>query len=201
MLDFAHMHKSLLVAVGVMAAIALLVWFFTSSPATLQNTADTATTSTLTTESGAEPTTTKVPAKPADTTKAGSGNTYKSLLTQAGSYQCDYDQVQSTGKSHNVIYIYGGKMRGEFRTSQADGSTSANLFVYDGHYLYQWKEGSSVGTRTVLTSLSQLPLIIPKDLTSGAIVGNSYESVGWLCRTWLTNKALLTPPSYVNFSG
>jgi hypothetical protein len=65
--------------------------------------------------------------------------------------------------------------------------------------MYQWSEGASQGKRTVLSSLSQLPAAIPKDLTSGTIIGNSYESVGWLCHTWLTNKSLLMPPSYVTF--
>ncbi len=196
------MNKSLLLAVGVIAAIALLVWFFTSSPSLpQQDSTNGASTTPGATVSPANPATTKPVPKQPTTQGVPNPNTYKSLLTQTGSYQCDYDQVQSTGKSHNVIYIYGGKMRGEFRTSNADGSTTSNLFVYDGRYMYQWKEGASVGNRTVLTSLSQLPLVIPKDLTSGGIVGNSYESVGWLCHTWLTNKALLTPPSYVSFNG
>lgn len=138
----------------------------------------------------------KTPAKPSK--GIPDSTTYKSLLTQTGSYECDYSSASGEGQTSNVIYIYGGKMRGEFRTISA-GNSSGNLFVYDGHYMYQWKEGASIGTRTVLTSLSQLPLIIPKDLTSGAIVGNSYESVGWQCHSWLTNKALLTPPSYVTF--
>jgi hypothetical protein len=125
--------------------------------------------------------------------------TYHSLLTQKGSYECDYAGASAGGQTNNVIYIYGGKMRGEFRTI-SPGQSTANLFVYDGHYLYQWKEGSSTGTRTVLTSLSQLPLIIPKDLTSGAIIGDNYTSVGWQCHSWLTNQALLTPPSYVSFN-
>ena len=193
------MNKSLLLAIAILAAITLCVWYFTSTPAPMQDGASVASTTPIvpTTQKNAAPakTTTK-------TTNKGvpdSQTSYKSLLTQSGSFQCDYDQVKSTGTSHNVIYLYGGKMRGEFRTNNADGSATANLFVYDGQYMYQWKEGTSVGTRTLLTSLSQLPFAIPKDLTSGGIVGSNYESVGWLCHTWLTNKSLLSPPSYVSF--
>ena len=77
---------------------------------------------------------------------------------------------------------------------------TANLAVYDGRYLYQWHEGTSVGTKMTLTSLSQLPSAIPQDLTSGTIYGSSYNSVGWNCHSWLTDKSLLAAPSYVTFS-
>lgn len=190
------MNKGLVIAIGVLAAIALSVWFFTSNPGTLQseNATSTAPTSTIKAATAPKPPPPKAPVKGVP----DSQTSYKSLLTQTGSYQCDYSGVAASGQTSNVIYIYGGKMRGEFRTDNK-GITTANLFVYDGQYLYQWKEGSSTGTKTVLTSLSQLPLIIPKDLTSGAIVGTSYESVGWNCHSWFTNKSLLTPPSYVSF--
>jgi len=123
---------------------------------------------------------------------------FKSLLTQKGNYQCDYEQTSTTGKSHNVIYLSDGKLRAEFRSTMA-ANQGANLSVYDGHYLYTWREGTSVGTKTAITALGQLPTAIPKDLTSGAIYGDNYDSVGWQCHTWLVDKTLLTPPSYVTF--
>jgi len=189
------MNKNLVLVVGVLVVIAAAVWFFTNDSSSQGNTAST-TAPTSTTQTGTSATKTS-PTKPA-TTGIPNSTTYKSLLTQVGSYECDYSAANESGQSSNVIYIYGGKMRGEFRTI-SPGQSTANLFVYDGHYLYQWKEGASSGTRTVLTSLSQLPLIIPKDLTSGRIVGDNYTSVGWQCHSWLTNKSLLMPPSYVTF--
>jgi hypothetical protein len=196
-LHYAAMTKSLFLAVGLLAAVAAAVWFFTAGPTLPANSSPTSTTtagSTVTPAPGGSPTSgTKPPTK-----GIPNSTTYKSLLTQSGSYECDYSTVSASGQTNNVIYMYEGKMRGEFRTNSPGESTS-NLFVYDGHYLYQWQEGASTGKRTVLTSLSELPLVIPKDLTSGSIIGNSYTSVGWQCHTWLTNKALLTPPSYVTF--
>ncbi len=141
----------------------------------------------------------QAPAKSTGTATGGSGNTYHSLLTQTGNYECDYSQVQSSGQAKNVIYLSGGKMRAEFRSTSSGVGTS-NLAVYDGHYLYEWQEGFSTGTKTVLTSLSQLPAAIPTDLTSGKIYGSSYESVGWLCHPWSADASLLAPPSYVTFT-
>lgn len=140
-----------------------------------------------------------VPSTPTTEKGVPNASTYHSLLTQKGSYECDYSQVQSDGQSNNVIYISDGRLRGEFR--KLSGNTSqANLMVYDGHYLYQWAEGQTKGTRTVLSALSQLPLVIPRDLTSGGIYGDSYQSVGWDCHSWIPVKSLLAPPSYVTFS-
>ena len=141
--------------------------------------------------------TTAAPAKPVAPAIKG-GNTYKSLLTQKGNYQCDYSQVTSDGQSNNVVYISDGKLRAEFR-STIKGQEGANLSVYDGRYLYTWREGTSVGTKSLITSLGQLPTAIPKDLTSGAIHGDGVNSVGWDCHTWLVDKKLLTPPVYVTF--
>ena len=182
--------------VGAIVIIALGAWLYSVNVAPMPS-SENATTTAF--RAGPVPSPATQTAKPA-TKGVPHPSTHQSLLTQTGSYECDYTQVQSSGQSTNVIYIYSGKLRGEFRTADQNGVTTANLLVYDGHYLYQWREGMSTGTKTELTSLSQLPLVIPRDLTSGNIYGSSYESVGWQCHTWLTNKSLLTPPSYVAFA-
>jgi hypothetical protein len=150
------------------------------------------------TSTAATTTVQQTPKAPAPKTAPKSTQTYASLLTQPGSYQCDYDQVTASGQSHNVIYLSGGKLRAEFRTISGN-VTAANLSIYDGHYLYSWKEGQSTGTKTGVTSLSQLPAAIPANLTSGKIYGNTYESVGWKCHAWIANNSILVPPSYVSF--
>lgn len=188
------MNAKAAVGVAVLGAVVLLgIWFYAGG-----NSA-----SLLTGEQTATSSPTPPPVSPSSSAKPKTpikgGSTYTSLLTQKGNYQCDYDQVQSTGQSHNVIYISDGKMRTEFRTMSGN-VTTATLSVYDGHFLYSWKEGASVGTKSAVTSLGQLPAAVPQDLTSGKIYGSTYESVGWKCHTWLVNKALLIPPTYVVFS-
>lgn len=130
-------------------------------------------------------------------THISGGSTYKSMLTQEGNYECDYDQVTADGQYHNVIYLSDGKLRAEFRSPT--GNTPSSLSLYDGRYLYVWTEGTTHGVRTTITSLGQLPNAIPKDLTNGHIYGNAYNSVGWICHSWAVNSSLLTPPRYVTF--
>jgi len=179
--------KTALIVVIVLILAALGLWY--SAPGM------TGVSETATSTAPAEPAQGQPPKSP---TPIQGGNTYKSLLTQKGNYQCDYDQVQSTGQGHNVIYLSDGKMRAEFHNVTGDVK-AGSLSVYDGRYLYVWDEGKTVGTRTTVTSLGQLPAAIPKDLTSGKIYGTAYESVGWKCHTWLVDKTLLVPPAYVKF--
>ncbi len=186
------MQRNALIGIAIVILLALAgVWFSIPSPKPVTEVASTSTT----------PTVASVPSNPPAVKPAavvGGGNTYKSLLTQKGNYQCDYNQVAADGQSQNVIYISGGKLRAEFRTMKS-GQAVANLSVYDGRYLYEWPEGTTVGTRKLLTSLSELPAAIPKDLTSGAVVGTNQNSVGWNCHPWLVDTKLLVAPSYVIF--
>jgi hypothetical protein len=186
--------KQIWVGLGILILIGLGIWLFQSN-GTVAAPPGTNTTATPAAKAVTPSATASNGATTAKPKSYDSGSTYHSLLTQNGSYQCDYVQVTNGGTNTGVVYLNGGKMRAEFRNANSTG----NLAVYDGQYLYEWKEGMAHGTRTSLTSLSQLPAAIPKDLTSGAIYGTTYQSVGWNCHSWLTDQKLLTPPSYVTF--
>lgn len=129
-------------------------------------------------------------------TSSSNTQTTQSLITQKGSYECIFTQASTTGQSTNLIYIADGKLRGEFRDVDAVG----NLMLYDGINLYVWQEGKTVGTKTRLTSLSQLPSIIPRDLTSGSSLGSGLNSAGWDCHQWIKKANLLVPPTQVRFT-
>ena len=179
-------QKTIVWGLGIIIIIALGLWYFSSSSAVpTDTTGGTATTST-----------TGTPSTPAP---AGA-STFKSIFTQSGNHQCSYassDDSAST-QSTSVVYISGGKMRAEFRTSGA--TVSANFMIYNGGYLYTWKEGASVGKKSSIKSLAELPQAIPQDLTSGAIFGTASDNVSWDCHPWITDATYFTIPTYVKFS-
>jgi hypothetical protein len=72
--------------------------------------------------------------------------------------------------------------------------------IYSGGVLYSWKEGASVGKKSSISSLTDLPQAIPQDLTSAAIFGVSADNVSWDCRDWAKDTTLFTLPTYVTFS-
>jgi len=184
------MNTNTIIGIIVVIFLAIVsVWWITSSQSAAQNPDDQMATTTATS-------TTSGTGKTTGTTKGTT--TFKSIFTQSGSYECDYEQVGGTGRASNRIYIADGKMRGEFRTITSQGST-ATLMVYNGGYLYTWTEGMTTGVKAKISSLADLPQAIPTDLTSGAIYGSTNNSIGWDCHSWNTDKTLLTVPSYVKF--
>ncbi len=122
--------------------------------------------------------------------------TFTNILPKVGNYQCDYEAVTPTTRTTNTIYLSDGKMRGEFRTTTATGS-SANIMVYDGVYLYTWVEGQNNGTATQPKSLSDFPSIIPKDLVASQSLGSGLNNASWSCHAWSKVPSMLQKPSYL----
>jgi len=172
----------------IIVLVGLGIWYFSSSNVSLNTTNPygAATTSVSTTSTS--------------TATTSHTNTFHSIFTQTGNYECSYESVGGTSvRSSSVIYIADGKMRGEFRTT-TNTVTSANFMIYNGGYLYAWKEGATVGTKTTIKTLADLPAIIPTDLTSGKILGVSDNNVSWDCHNWAKDDSVFVIPSYVKFS-
>ena len=185
------MNKTTVIwGIVIIVVVALGAWYFSSmgTPAATP-TGSTTTTSTSTTGSTTGTT---------GTTKTAGSSTFHSIFTQSGNHECTYEQVGGATHGSSVVYISGGKMRAEFRTTGT--VTAANLMIYNGGYLYAWKEGTTVGKRTSISSLSQLPDAIPQDLTSGAVFGTGSDNVSWDCHDWVTDPSLFVIPTYVTFS-
>jgi hypothetical protein len=142
-------------------------------------------------------TSSKVTSSPSKNTTGIGTNTFKSIFNQTGSHECDYELVTYSSKTSATIYIADGKMRAEFRT--LGNNPTSNMMVYNGGILYVWTEGMGVGTKSQLNSVSELPFIIPKDLSSGYILNSATSSVSWNCHDWSKNNTLLAPPSTVKF--
>ncbi|NBV77333.1 hypothetical protein EBR66_04180 [bacterium] len=181
------------VTVGVLVLLLAGALWFTLGSKKVEAPVETATTATTTTSTTPDIQVTQTPKGAVPKPPS-----YQSVITQKGSHQCNYEQVSQTSRSGHVLYIADGKMRGEFRTTTAAGAT-VTLVVYDGRYLYTWTEGKTAGSRTQPSSVSELPSIIPKDFTSGTILGTGSNNVGWSCHTWIKDAKLLTPPSYISF--
>lgn len=130
------------------------------------------------------------------TSGATTPNTFKSIITQKGSYQCTYNQATQSGQTISTIYIADGMLRGEFRDIDAVG----NMMIYNKGTLYIWQEGKTVGTKTQINTLAQLPAIIPRDLTSSSSLGSGINSVGWDCHQWTKKASLFVPSTAIKFT-
>ncbi len=144
----------------------------------------------------AEPTSPKRSANTINTAQVTSPSLV--IFNQTGSHQCIFNQTNNAGRNNNIIDIANGTMRGEFRSTIGDKTTSI-IMIYNGGYLYTWTEGMTNGTKTRIASASDVPAIIPRDLTSGVALSHGIVTAGWDCHAWITDPSLLTPPSYVKF--
>ncbi|MFZ2621066.1 MAG: hypothetical protein WAX85_01010 [Minisyncoccia bacterium] len=188
------MNKNTWIGIVVVLVLIILGWMFYSPKSGEAPVIETPSTVTTETKTNTILNTTTTP-KPAPKVT----NTFPAIFTQAGSHECTYEQTSQSSKSKNTVYIADGKMRGEFRTTDSTGKTTASMMVYNSGVLYLWTEGKGVGVRSTLKSVSDLPVAIPQDLTSGSVLSNGQNIVGWICHDWAKNNSLLAPPSYVKF--
>ena len=127
-------------------------------------------------------------------------DTYVSVFNQSGSHVCTYDQVTQTSRSSNTIYIADGKMRGEFRTTTGGVNSNNNIMVYNKGILYTWKEGMDNGTKIQIKTLADLPVSIPRDLTTNVVSGSGLNTSSWDCHNWRQDNSMLVPPTGVKFN-
>lgn len=190
------MNRNIWIGIIVVILIVIGVWYFAGTAGTGINATSTAATSTTATTTA---TTSGGTGSTGSTSGTAAKKSFTSIFTQNGNYECDYTSASTSAQSSSVIYLADGKMRGEFRTTNASGTTVANLMIYTGGYLYSWKEGSSTGKKTSIRTIADLPAAIPSDLTSAAIFGTSENNVGWDCHPWARDTKLFSLPTYVKF--
>ncbi len=172
------------VVVIVLILIGGIWWYYSSENSALQNETGTTTSTNSQTTSNNQ--------------IAGMKTTLGGIFDDPGSYQCDYDQISSSSRSTNVVYVADGKLRGEFRTQTATTST-LSMAVYDGSNLYVWTEGKATGKVSQPKTIKDLPSAIPEDITSGKILGSGFNNVSWNCHAWSKDTTKLSKPTYVTF--
>lgn len=187
-------NQRTVVAIAVVIVILVGLWYlYPSAPVVSDTSVNPAASTTPVTS-------TNTPAsKPSTATTPKTKSAFRSIFTQSGNHQCTYEQVAANGNTSSVVYIADGMMRGEFRTTSGT-NTQANFMIYKGGSLYSWKEGATTGTRTNISAISDIPQVIPNDLTSGASFGVSNDSVSWDCHDWAKDASLFVIPTYVKFS-
>ena len=177
-------RNTIIGGIVIVILVAIGIWYF--SPSSVID----STVSTNATLDATKATPTKPSATP---------STFKSIFAQSGNHQCTYEQVSPTSRSNSLVFVADGKMRGEFRTNSAD-ATITNIMVYNGGYLFSWKEGAVVGKKSSIKSIAELPEAIPSDLSSGAVYGTSADNVSWDCHDWLKDAKVFVLPINIAFS-
>jgi hypothetical protein len=129
----------------------------------------------------------------------------KSLLdffSMAGSQKCTFSN--STNNSSGTVYVSGGKMRGDFQSSD-NGKTNASHMINDGTYVYIWTDGQTSGYKLSLAAVKQEQAQVsatpnnPSTKTPQQSV-NMKQQANYSCGPWSSDATMFTVPTNITFT-
>lgn len=138
----------------------------------------------------ASPATTE--AKPTETTTTASQvkGTLKSLLTAGVPQTCSF--TNDTGASGSV-YVSGGKMRGDFQTTN-QGKTFSGHMIIDSGYTYIWSDALSRGMKMAMSDVQ------PTGTATNSQSMDVNQTVSYSCKPWIPDASVFTLPANVTFT-
>ncbi|HEV7702226.1 MAG TPA: hypothetical protein VGO63_02165 [Candidatus Paceibacterota bacterium] len=121
--------------------------------------------------------------------QSGKKIAFSEFVKQGGSYKCDVKQAMSDFENSGVVYMSGGKIRGDFSTI-AEGRPIDSSFVVKDGYTYMWSSAlPTMGFKVKVNA----------DATASGEY-NWQEGVGdYNCEPWTADEATFTLPASVTF--
>jgi hypothetical protein len=135
-------------------------------------------------------------------------STLRSLLAGGGSVKCSFTNTASgTNGETGTIYVSGGKMRGDFQTTE-NGTVMGSHMINDSQYTYTWNDQSKQGYKFAIpspqpaaSSTTTEPSSTPTSTNSTSGQGpNMDQPMNYSCQAWATDTSVFTPPADVTFS-
>lgn len=137
------------------------------------------------------PTPAPAAAAPTKATAAQAQGTLKSLLTSGVAQTCTFtNQKQAT--TNGTIFVAGGKMRGDF-TSTNQGQTVSGHIILNAGYSYVWTDMTKQGMKIALT----------EQQASGSANSQSMDvnqTVSYSCKPWAPDASKFTLPADITFT-
>lgn len=120
-----------------------------------------------------------------------SPKTLKDLLGLSSAQKCTY--------SGGVVYVSGGKVRGDFSTQEQGQSVNSHMIV-DGNTSYIWTEGQKTGIKTTFEAnagTNPSTSASPEAGQSGAMDAQTPQD--YKCEGWSADPTLFSLPAGVTF--
>jgi hypothetical protein len=117
----------------------------------------------------------------------------RELLGMSGPQRCTFTNNVQDPESSGVVYVAGGKMRGDF-TSVAAGQTIQSHMIVDGETSYMWSDAMPQGMKMAFADVGA---------QSGQGSGQSVdvnEKVDYSCSGWTADANMFALPAGVEFS-
>ncbi len=127
---------------------------------------------------------------------AGTSTSLKTLLAAGTAQQCSFQDTAVGMNSEGVIYVAGGKVRGNFM-STVDGQPVGTHMIVDGKTSYVWTDASAMGFKTTLPEGTTQPSTAASNQTSALDVN---KTLNYSCQPWTADNSVFTLPSGVQFN-
>jgi hypothetical protein len=116
----------------------------------------------------------------------------KDLIGLGTAQECLFSADEGSG---GVVYVAGGKVRGDFST-QNEGQTIISHMIVDGQTSYVWMEGQEMGYKFTFDESTQTQ---DQGQTSQTAVDID-QKVDYNCKSWNSDPSMFTLPEDVEFS-
>ena len=133
------------------------------------------------------------PGGDANTPAPGAQMSMRELLGFGGAQRCTFTNKVENSESSGVVYVSGGKMRGDF-TSLAAGQAIQSHMIVDGETSYVWSDAAPQGMKISFADMNA-----QGGTNSGQSVDVN-EKVGYSCGAWAVDANVFALPTGVTFS-
>ena len=128
-----------------------------------------------------------------NTPTPGASMSMKELLGLGGAQRCTFTNTVENSESSGVVYVAGGKMRGDF-TSLAAGQTVQSHMIVDGETSYVWSDAMPQGMKMSFANMeSQAGTNSDKSVDVN-------KEVNYSCGAWTVDAGVFALPAGVEFS-
>lgn len=120
----------------------------------------------------------------------------KDLITKGVAQSCTY----TTDKSDGMIYMSGGKVRGDINTMLGSVTTKAHMIIMNNNF-YIWTDGMSTGFKMAYDmNATPVPGATPSTVQSIQQSFDANTNMNYKCSTWVADEGKFTLPGGVTFA-
>lgn len=120
----------------------------------------------------------------------------KELIARGENLKCTFSRSDENSSMDGVVYVAGGKMRGDFSLVQ-DGQSFDSHMIQDAEVAYMWSTGGPMGA-------TGFKVAVTEDWETTAD-GETYQAVNLedpldtKCSAWLPDTSKFVPPADITF--
>lgn len=113
----------------------------------------------------------------------------RDLMTLGNNQQCTFTDTESN--SSGIVYVSGGKVRGDFNTTSSAGEMKAHM-IASGEEVYVWMDGAADGFKTSVSATES----VTSQMESSVDLN---KAINYDCTNWSANNSMFQVPTNVTF--